>query len=157
MPHVVTGEIRKDIFTKEGNGWTLFKFELSESFKRKNDEKRTYTNYSVTLFANSDAMLGYFEKVLQKGRVISVSSESLGVNQRETDDGRVFVTLEMIEPKIVFSQFEPSAGHSGQQQQRQPQGKGQAVAAAQRQISAQNNAAQQGAEPPMNFDDDIPF
>lgn len=151
MPHIITGEIRKDVYTKEGNGnkgaWKMYAVELSESYKDK-DGQRQYTNYRATFFA-SEAQVNWYDHAFVKGRVISASCEQLSVQQRE-HNGTNYITLELLQPRLVFSQREPQQ-QSGQQggwgapQQPKPQQK------------PQQKPAQQNNEPPMNFDDDIPF
>lgn len=144
MPHIITGEIRKDVYTKEGSGnkgnWKMYAVELSERYKDK-DGQSQYTNYRATFFAN-DNMRQWYDEAFQKGKVISISCDVLAVNQRE-HNGTIYTTLEPQMPKLVFSQRSSDNGSSnrqgnagGQQQQQKPQG---------------NN------QPPMNFDDDIPF
>lgn len=155
MPHIITGEIRKDVYTKEGTGnkgaWKMYAVELSESYKDK-DGQRQYTNYRATFFA-SEAQVNWYDHAFVKGRVISASCEQLSVQQRE-HNGTNYITLELLQPRLVFSQREPqqqSGQQSGQQggwgapQQPKPQPK------------PQQKPAQQNNEPPMDFDDDIPF
>lgn len=149
MPHIITGEIRKDVYTKEGNGnkgaWKMYAVELSESYKDK-DGQRQYTNYRATFFA-SEAQVNWYDHAFVKGRVISASCEQLSVQQRE-HNGTNYITLELLQPRLVFSQREPQQ-QSGNQfsggQQQNPQSK------------PQQKPAQQNNEPPMDFDDDIPF
>ena len=161
MPHIITGEIRKDVYTQEGNGakgaWKMYGVELSESFKDKKTGERVYTNYRATFFAN-DATRSWYDEAFQKGRVISVSCAQLQVNQRESDNGRVFITLECVRPELAFSQREPQQGGGwGQPQQpTQNQFSGQQQPA-QRQPAQQQSAPSNQNQPPMDFDDDIPF
>ncbi len=139
MPHIITGEIRKDVYTKEGNGnkgaWKMYAVELSESYKDK-DGQRQYTNYRATFFA-SEAQVNWYDHAFVKGRVISASCEQLSVQQRE-HNGTNYITLELLQPRLVFSQRE---GEAQQQQQRPAQ-------------SQQRPAQQQATQ---NMDDDIPF
>lgn len=157
MPHIITGEIRKDVYTQEGNNakgsWKRYTVELSESYKDQAGQ-RQYTNYRATFFA-SEAQVNWYDHAFVKGRVISASCEQLSVQQRE-HNGTNYITLELLQPRLVFSQREPqqqSGQQSGQQggwgapQQPQPQ----------KQQEKPTRQAQVGAEPPMNFDDDIPF
>lgn len=151
MPHIITGEIRKDVYTKEGNGnkgaWKMYAVELSESYKDK-DGQRQYTNYRATFFA-SEAQVNWYDHAFVKGRVISASCEQLSVQQRE-HNGTNYITLELLQPRLVFSQREP------QQQSGQQSGQ-QGGCGAPQQQQPQQKPAQQNNEPPMDFDDDIPF
>lgn len=143
--HVVTGEIRKDPYTKEGQNssgaYKMYIVELSESFKDRQSGERVYTNYSATFFAN-DATRNWYESAFQKGKIISVSSEALKINQRE-HNGQVYVTLQMENPRLAFSQREPQQQQMGWGQPQQPQ----------------QQPRQQQPQPQhmQNFDDDIPF
>lgn len=149
MPHILTGEIRKDVFTKDGGDWKLYRFELSESFKNR-DGEREYTNYTVAMFASSEGMRNYYDNAIQRGKIISVMCENLKINQREADDGRVFVSLEPVDARIVFNQYGAPAGQGSTQQQNPRPTKADLAKSAQKQAQAQN-------APPMDFDDDIPF
>lgn len=139
MPHIITGEIRKDVYTQEGNNakgsWKRYTVELSESYKDQSGQ-RQYTNYRATFFA-SEAQVNWYDHAFVKGRVISASCEQLSVQQRE-HNGTNYITLELLQPRLVFSQRE---GDAQQQQQRPAQN--------------QQRPAQQQA--PQNMDDDIPF
>lgn len=146
--HIITGEIRKDVYTQIGNGnkgpWTMFAVEMSERYKDK-DGNTQYTNYRATFFAN-ERQAPYYEQWLQKGKVISVSAETLAVQQRE-HNGNTYTTLVMNNPRLAFFQSDGQQG-GGQQQQQRPQ----------QQQQKQRQSQNQGSNtPPMNFDYDIPF
>ncbi|AHI60501.1 single-stranded DNA binding protein Ssb [Escherichia phage bV_EcoS_AHP24] len=115
--HVITGQIRKAPFTKDGQNakgnWKMYAIEMSESYKTK-DGERKYTNYRITLFA-SEAQISWYDEAFQEGKVISVSGDSLAVNERE-HNGKTYITLELQNPRLMFSQ---RGGESEKQQQRQ--------------------------------------
>lgn len=139
--HVITGQIRRAPFTKEGanaNGnWKMFAVDLSERYKDK-DGQTQYTNYRAVLFAK-ESMLDWYNEAFQEGKVVSVSAESLAVDVRDKD-GKTYVTINMNNPRLEFSQ----RGEGGQQQQKpqQPQ---------------QQQQQQQQPKQQQNFDNDIPF
>lgn len=140
--HVITGEIRKEPFVKQGQSGTLYIVELAESFKDR-DGKRQYTNYKFFFNAKSDAMNGWYSEAFQQGKVISVSCDQLRIDSSEYN-GQVYNTLTAAGfANLVFSQ---RGGGQAPQQQSQP-----------RQQAPRQQAPQQSNEPPMNFDDDIPF
>lgn len=134
--HVITGELRKDPYIKEGQNnsgaYKMYIVELSESVKDRQTGERVYTNYSATLFASSDAIRAWYDEALQVGKVISVSCEALKVNQRD-HNGKTYITLQMEQPRLVFSQRGGGQPQQQSQQQQQPQ------------------------QQMPNFDDDIPF
>lgn len=148
MPHVITGQIRKAPFTKEGgnnNGrWKMYAVELSERMKIRNqagEDEAVYSNYRATFFAKENVMQWY-DEAFQEGKVVSISADTLHLSSRQGNDGTVYVTAEMIRPQLQFSQREPAQQQShGHGQQRQHQ---------QRQQQQQPNQS-------MQFDDDIPF
>ncbi|AGF87836.1 single strand DNA binding protein [Salmonella phage FSL SP-126] len=140
--HVITGEVRKEPFVKQGANGTLYIVELSESFKDR-EGNRQYTNYKFFFNAKSDGMNNWYREAFQQGKVISVSCDQLRIDSQEYN-GQVYNTLTAAGwPNLLFSQRGECQAPQQQQQPRQQQ--------APRQQAPQNN------EPPMDFDDDIPF
>ena len=141
--HVITGQIRRDPFTKEGqnaNGtWKMFAVDLSERYKDK-DGQAQYSNYRAVFFAK-ESMLDWYNDAFQEGKVVSVSAESLAVDVRDKD-GKTYVTINMNNPRLEFSQRGDSVGNQQHQHQQQQQSK-----------------PQQQAQPhkQQQFDSDIPF
>lgn len=143
--HVITGQIRRAPFTKEGqnaNGnWKMFSVDLSERYKDKDGEAQ-YTNYRAVFFAK-ESMLDWYNEAFQEGKVITVSAESLAVDVRDKD-GRTYVTVNMNNPRLEFSQRGDSQPQQNQrqhsQQQQQPQ-----------------QQQQQRPQQQKQFEDDIPF
>lgn len=140
MPHVITGQIRKAPYTKEGsnnNGrWKMYAVELSERMKIRNqngEDETVYSNYRARFFAKENVMQWY-DEAFQEGKVVSISADTLNLSSRQGNDGTVYVTAEMIRPQLQFSQREPvqQCQSHPQQQRQQPQQQSQ-------------------------FDDDIPF
>ena len=142
--HVITGQIRRAPFTKEGqnaNGnWKMFAVDLSERYKDK-DGQTQYTNYRAVLFAK-ESMRDWYNEAFQEGKVVSVSAESLAVDVRDKD-GKTYVTINMNNPRLEFSQRGESGGQQQQQQQQQQR---------QQQQRQQPQSQQQ-----QQFNDDIPF
>ena len=140
--HVITGQIRRAPFTKEGqnaNGsWKMFAVDLSERYKDK-DGQTQYSNYRAVFFAK-ESMLDWYNDAFQEGKVVSVSAESLAVDVRDKD-GKTYVTINMNNPRLEFSQRGESGGQHQHHQQQQTQ---------QQQPKQQPNQS-------MQFDDDIPF
>ena len=140
--HVITGQIRRAPFTKEGqnaNGtWKMFAIDLSERYKDK-DGQTQYSNYRAVFFAK-ESVLDWYNEAFQEGKVVSVSAESLAVDVRDKD-GKTYVTVNMNNPRLEFSQREPAQQQGQGQQQKQQQ---------QQQQQRQPQQQQQ-------FDDSIPF
>lgn len=141
--HVITGQIRRAPFTKEGqnaNGsWKMFAVDLSERYKDK-DGQTQYSNYRAVFFAK-ESMLDWYNEAFQEGKVVSVSAESLSVDVRDKD-GKTYVTINMNNPRLEFSQ-RGDAVSNPQQHQHQPK---------QQQQQKQRQPQQQ-----QQFDDSIPF
>lgn len=148
MPHIITGEIRKSPYTKDGsnnNGnWKMYAVELSERMKVRNkdgQDETIYTNYRATFFAK-ESMMQWYNEAFQQGKVVSISCDTLQIVTRDGSDGAQYTHLEAIRPQLAFSQRDQQGGQQ-QQQQQQPQ--------------QQRQKPQQQQKPPMDFDDDIPF
>ncbi|HIB9691845.1 TPA: hypothetical protein ACWZI7_004402 [Escherichia coli] len=145
--HVITGQIRRAPFTKEGqnaNGtWKMFAVDLSERYKDK-DGQTQYSNYRAVFFAK-ESMLDWYNEAFQEGKVVSVSAESLSVDVRDKD-GKTYVTVNMNNPRLEFSQRGDNVGQ--QQNQQKPQ---------QQQQHQQQQQQQQQPKQQQNFEDDIPF
>ncbi len=154
MPHTIAGQIRKDVYTKTGSSnkgeWKMYAVELSESWKDK-DGQRQYTNYRATVFGSSPAAIQYYDQVLTKDACASFTSDTLQVNQRE-HNGTNYITLELVNPRLVFANAGGGASQSGSMQQRPQQQSGMQPASSQLQRPAQSVN-----EPPFDFDDSIPF
>ena len=140
--HVITGQIRRTPFTKEGqnaNGsWKMFAVDLSERYKDK-DGQTQYSNYRAVFFAK-ESMLDWYNDAFQEGKVVSVSAESLAVDVRDKD-GKTYVTINMNNPRLEFSQRGESGGQHQHHQQQQ----------------TQQQQRQQQPQQQSQFDDDIPF
>lgn len=141
--HVITGEIRKEPFVKQGQNGTLYIVELSESYKDR-EGNRQYTNYKFFFNAKSDGMNNWYREAFQQGKIISVSCDQLRIDSSEYN-GQIYNTL--TSAGFANLQFSQRGGQQqAPQQQSQPRQQQQT-----RQQAPQNN------EPPMDFDDDIPF
>lgn len=144
--HIITGEIRKDPFIKQGQNGTLYIVELSESYKDR-EGNRQYTNYKFFFNAKSEGMNAWYADAFQKGKVVSVSCDQLRIDSSEYN-GQIYNTL----TSAGFANLQFSQRGEGQPQQQQ-----QSAPQQQRQQPPRQNPPAQNNEPPMDFDDDIPF
>lgn len=145
--HIITGEIRKDPFIKQGQNGTLYIVELSESYKDR-EGNRQYTNYKFFFNAKTDGMNSWYADAFQKGKVVSVSCDQLRIDSNEYN-GQIYNTL----TSAGFANLQFSQRGEGQPQQYQQQSAPQQ----QRQQSPRQNPPAPNNEQPMDFDDDIPF
>lgn len=138
--HIITGEIRKEPRIKQTQNGTLYVVELSERYKDREGNAQ-YTNYTFFFNAKTDGMKGWYDEAFQVGKVISVSCEVLKAEFREYE-GKTYVTMQAADfPKLLFSQRGGAAPQQMFSQTRQ-----QAM-----------SQPRQSQEPPIDFDDDIPF
>lgn len=163
MAHVVSGKLRKAPFIKTGCGpqgdSTMYAIELSEMIKSWNSDEKFYANYKALFFAKTQAANEFYAKAFVEGSFVSVACEKLKVEQRD-HEGTIYVSLQMENPRLEGAlpfidqgaQGNPHAGGWGQPNQPQ-----QPSQQATQQRAPQQNAQPQYNEPPMDFDDDIPF
>lgn len=172
MAHIVSGKLRKAPFIKEGCGpqgdSTMFIIELAEVNKDWQTQEKSYTNYKAMFFAKTDAAKAYYHKSFAEGSYVVVQCEKLKVDTFQADSGVTYVTLNMENARLEGALTVEDQGGMPQQPQpqQQQQGWGQPQQP-QAQQQQQNNAPQQQRapqqnqpqynEPPMDFDDDIPF
>lgn len=168
MSHIVSGKLRKAPFIKEGCGpqgdSTMFVIELAEMNKDWQTQEKSYTNYKAMFFAKTDAAKSYYHKAFAEGSFVVVQCEKLKVDTFQADSGVTYVTLNMENARLEGAlTVEDQGGMPQQQQQQQGWGQPQQPQAQQQQQRAQQQAPAhqqsqpQYNEPPMDFDDDIPF
>ena len=157
--HIVSGLIRKAPFIKQLESSTMFVIELAECVKDYKTGEKSYSNYKAMLFAKSPAAVDYYTTATREGGFIVLSCEKLKVEKFDADNGTQYITLMMdnarLENAMMPAQGQPNI-QPPQQQQRQPQqpNGGQSYHPQQGQ---QQQAQPQYNEPPVNYDDDIPF
>ena len=160
--HVITGEIRKEPYTKEyqsqNGAGKMYVIELSERMKIRNRETGSddtvYTNYKATFFA-TQAQIPWYNEAFKGGKVVSICCDSLNIISREYN-GKVYVHNEMIRPQLKFSQREDN-GEKGNQGTGGNQGKTAGWGEPVQPKSSSGSQQQSSSQPPMDFDDDIPF
>ncbi|MGL5155505.1 MAG: hypothetical protein ACRC9H_11375 [Aeromonas veronii] len=169
MAHIVAGKLRKPTFIKDGCGpdgqSKMYGIELAEVIKDYKTGEKSYTNYKALFFAKTDAAKNYYDQALAEGSYVVVACEKIKLESRE-HNGQVYHSLVMENPRLEGANYTETAQNSGWGQpqhampQSQPQRQAPQQQQQQRQPSPQQNmqqSQQQYANPPMNFDDDIPF
>lgn len=132
MPHSVTGRLNASAREFQAGEYTGFNIRIGERFYNRREQKEEWTNYSAAIFAKGK-QADYYRSALIEGAIVSISGNALRI-----DSYNDRITLEIQDARIDFVS-------SGQVKQ---QGSG---SASKKQSTAQQN------EPPMDFDDDIPF
>ena len=149
MTHVVSGKIRKAPFTKDGCGADgqskMYSVELSEVVKDYRSGEKSYTNYKAMFFAKTPAAMDYYDKAFAEGSFVVVSCDKLKVEQRE-HNGNTYITLQMDNARLDGANYPETQRPQHNQRQQRP-------------VQHQPYGNQRPAynEPPMDFDDDIPF
>ena len=159
--HIVTGELRKAPYIKNGVGKdgqsTMFGIELSEVLKDYKTGEKSYTNYKAILFASSDAHIDYYNSVLVEGNFIVLTSDKLKI---EISDCGQYTKLFMDNARLENAGYIQQEQNQGAQQQPQQQRQ---QTPQQRQAQApkpQNHGHLYGnnqQQPNNDFDDSIPF
>lgn len=155
--HIVTGELRKPPYIKDGCGQDgqskMYILELSEVIKDYQTGEKSYTNYSAMIFAKSKGQKDYYDKSLVEGNWVSLTADKLKV---DVSDCGQYIKLRMENARIE------SCGYIDTNQQAstpQQQG-GFQQQAPQQQGGFQQQGQQQQAKAP-NLDEgwggDIPF
>jgi len=164
--HIVTGELRKDTFIKQGVGKdgksTMFGLELSEMVKDFRTGEKTYTNYKAIVFASSPGQVDYYMKSLVKGNWLSLTAEKLKPEVSESN-GKQYIRLEMVNARVETCGYIDSSQQQAPQQQapqqQAPQQQAPQQQAPQQQAPQQApQAAPQAAPAELDsWDKDIPF
>ena len=163
MAHIVAGKLRKATFIKDGCGpdgqSKMYGIELAEVIKDHKTGEKSYTNYKSLFFAKTDAAKGYYDQALAEGSYVVVACEKIKLESRE-HNGQVYHSLVMENPRLEGANYPETAKSNGwgQPQQAMPQSQPQRQAPQQQQRPTQQQQQQQQyTNPPMNFDDDVPF
>ena len=127
MTHSVSGLIRRAPHIAEGqnsNGnYTMFCFELSELNKGFNGTEDSYTNYSVALFAKTQAAIDFHNMAIAEGSFVVVACDKLMIDKQTADDGREFIKLKMMNARLDgFNNPNQQQGHPTQNMQQPAQG-----------------------------------
>ena len=153
--HVVTGELRKAPYIKDGCGQDgqskMYILELSEVIKDYQTQEKSYTNYSAMIFAKSQGQKDYYDKSLIEGNWVSLTAEKLKVDR--SDCGQ-YIKLRMENARIE------NCGYIDANQQAPLQQGGYNQAPQQQQPMQQQAPQQQQAKAPDlddGWDKDIPF
>ena len=162
MAHIVAGKLRKPTFIKDGCGpdgqSKMYGIELAEVIKDYKTGEKSYTNYKALFFAKTDAAKGYYDQALAEGSYVVVACEKIKLESRE-HNGQVYHSLVMENPRLEGANYPETAqnGGWGQPQQAMPQSQPQRQAPQQQRPARQQQQQQQYTNPPMDFDDDVPF
>lgn len=163
MAHIVAGKLRKPTFIKDGCGpdgmSKMYGIELAEVIKDYKTGEKSYTNYKALFFAKTDAAKIYYDQALAEGSYVVVACEKIKLESRE-HNGQVYHSLVMENPRLEGANYPEKAQGWCQPQQSMPQSQPtqqQRQAPPQQRPQKPQSAPPVYNEPPMDFDDDIPF
>lgn len=172
MSHTISGSIRRAPHIAAGsnsNGsYTMFCFELSEYNKGFGDAEDNYSNYSIALFAKTDAAVNFHNQAIEEGSYVVVSCDKLSIDKQVGNDGTEYIKLKMMNARLDgFNNPNQQQGAPANQPMQQPaQGYGQpqqggfAPQQQAQQPMQQGYSQQQGGQQPQQngfSNQDIPF
>ena len=137
MATTVTGKLNQAARTFQAGNSTGFSIRIGVKYRDPKTKQDEWTNYQAAIFASTPAQVNFYQSALVEGSIVEVHAENLRVNSYDGQNGQV-LSIDMLNARLGFV-YSPQ-GQAPQQQQQQQQA-----------------SQQQYNEPPMDFDDDIPF
>src|SRR5690606_25133326 len=113
MAHTITGKLNKPANMFQAGESTGFGIRLGVKYYDRETKADAWTNYSAAVFAKNPNQITYLQQVLVEGAIVSVSGESIKVDQYQGQNG-LQITLDLQNARIEYA-FNPQ----GQQQQQQ--------------------------------------
>lgn len=179
MATTITGKLNKPATQFQAGDSTGFGIRLGVKFYDRETKADAYTNFECVVFAKAPAQVQFYQSALVEGAVVEVTGDKLKIRQFQGSNG-LSLSIELLDAKLGFvhapqsAQQRPAPQQPQQRQQPQqsfnqprqapPQGyQGQMPQNRQPGQSnsqgymADGRAAGAPMEPPIDFDDDIPF
>ncbi len=138
MATTVTGKLNQAARTFQAGNSTGFSIRIGVKYRDPKTKQDDWTNYQAAIFASTPAQVNFYQSALVEGSIVEVHAENLRVNSYDGQNGQV-LSIDMLNARLGF--VHSPQGQAPQQQQQQQQ----------------QAPQQQYNEPPMDFDDDIPF
>jgi single-strand DNA-binding protein len=160
----ITGKLNKAANQFQAGESTGFGVRLGVRYYDRETQQNEYTNYEAVIFAKAPAQVQFYQQALVEGSVIELSGTTQKIKSFDGQNGQI-LSIEIHDAKLGFVHTgnQPQQQQTPQQQYQQPrqQAQQQQYNAPQQQQRAPQQAPQQAQpqynEPPMDFDDDIPF
>ena len=125
MAHTITGKLNKPANQFQAGESLGFNVRLGVKYYDRKTSQDEWTNYSAVIFSKNPNQIAYLQQVLVEGAVVSVSGESIKVDQYEGQNG-LSLTLELQNARIEYAynpqgqaQQAPQQGYQPPQQQAQ--------------------------------------
>lgn len=124
MAHTITGKLNKPATMFQAGESTGFGVRLGVKYYDRETKADAWTNYSAALFSKNANQIQYLQQVLVEGAVVSISGESIKIDQYQGQNG-LQITLDLQGAKLEYA-FNPAGqqqtqGYQQQQGYQQPQ------------------------------------
>ena len=123
MAHTITGKLNKPANQFQAGESLGFNVRLGVKYYDRKTSQDEWTNYSAVIFSKNPNQIAYLQQVLVEGAVVSVSGESIKIDQYEGQNG-LSLTLELQNARLEYAynpQGQANAQQPGQYQQPQQQ------------------------------------
>ncbi|AUR83535.1 nucleic acid-binding, OB-fold protein [Vibrio phage 1.036.O._10N.286.45.C3] len=152
----ITGKLNKAANQFQAGESTGFGVRLGVRYYDRETQKNEYTNYEAVIFAKAPTQVQFYQQALVEGSVIELSGTTQKIKSFDGQNGQV-LSIEIHDAKLGFvhtgNQSQQQAQQQAPQQYQQPPQQQQQY----QQPPQQQQQQPQYNEPPMDFDDDIPF
>lgn len=156
MGHTITIKLQKPAREFAAGDSIGFGIRGGVRYYDRKSQKNEFTNYQAVIFAKEGKQAEFYREVLMEGAIVEVFGESIKVDVYDGQNGQS-ITLELNNARLGFIE----AGNKQGKTQQQESGKSSAPQNqqqwGQQHAQGQQQATHQSSEPPMDFDDDIPF
>ncbi|AJJ17946.1 phage protein [Yersinia intermedia] len=156
MGHTITIKLQKPAREFAAGDSIGFGIRGGVRYYDRKSQKNEFTNYQAVIFAKEGKQAEFYREVLMEGAIVEVFGESIKVDVYDGQNGQS-ITLELNNARLGFIE----AGNKQGKPQQQDSGKNSAPQNhqqwGQQHAQGQQQATHQSSEPPMDFDDDIPF
>ncbi|CAM0108459.1 single strand DNA binding protein [Vibrio phage 209E38-1] len=135
-------KITKEPRTFQAGESTGFQLSLGSQYYDRKTKQKEWANYKAVVFAKGN-QLGFYQQSLVVGTIIELSADDLKIDNYNPE----YLSIELIDARVggIFTGNAPQ--QAPQQQQYAPQ----------QSAPQQNQQQPQYNEPPVDFDDEIPF
>ncbi len=154
MGHTITIKLQKPAREFAAGDSIGFGIRGGVRYYDRKSQKNEFTNYQAVIFAKEGKQAEFYREVLIEGAIVEVFGESIKVDIYDGQNGQS-ITLELNNARLGFIE----AGNKQGKPQQQESGKSSTPQNQQQwgQQHAQGQMQSRPEEPPMDFDDDIPF
>ena len=164
MATTVTFKLNKDATQFQAGESVGFGIRGGVKYYDRQTKQDAYTNYECVIFAKQQRQVEFYQSALVAGSIVEVTGQKLAIKQFQGNNG-LSLSIELLDASIGFIGTAGAPQSQGQQQcyqqqpQQQPQQNGyaQAIGGMHRPQQPQQQRQPVYNEPPMDFDDSIPF